>query len=135
MQSIDAPPELSVCNAVHLLQSLGALDEEEDLTDLGARLANMSIDPRVGKMILWSYILGCAGPTVSVACAMTYKDPFVLPANSDQRTEAKQAKLTLAQGSESDLIALLRALDGHKEAVSIGGMPAAHSLAQRAYLS
>lgn len=45
-QAIDPPPELSLRNAVQLLQSLGALDDEEELTDLGARLAGISIDPR-----------------------------------------------------------------------------------------
>ncbi len=45
-QAIDAPAELSLRNAVQLLQSLGALDEREELTDLGARLAGISIDPR-----------------------------------------------------------------------------------------
>lgn len=45
-QAIDAPAELSLRNAVQLLQSLGALDEGEELTDLGARLAGISIDPR-----------------------------------------------------------------------------------------
>ena len=45
-QAIDAPPELSLRNAVQLLQSLGALDDQEELTDLGARLAGISIDPR-----------------------------------------------------------------------------------------
>ncbi|CAN0457080.1 unnamed protein product, partial [Scytosiphon promiscuus] len=45
-KAIDAPPELSLRNAVQLLQSLGALDDQEELTDLGARLAGISIDPR-----------------------------------------------------------------------------------------
>ncbi|CAM9232255.1 unnamed protein product, partial [Choristocarpus tenellus] len=134
-QAIDPPPDLSLQNAVQLLESLGALDEDEDLTDLGTRLAGMSLDPRVGKMVLWSYLLGCAGPSVSVACAMTYKDPFVLPMNSSQRQEAKQAKLSLAQGTESDLIALLQALERHTEATSAGGQAAAGALAKRAYLS
>lgn len=50
LQAIDAPPELSLRNAVQLLQSLGALDEREDLTDLGARLAGISIDPRCDRV-------------------------------------------------------------------------------------
>ena len=45
-KAIDSPPELSVKNAVQLLQSLGALDDQEELTDLGSRLAGISIDPR-----------------------------------------------------------------------------------------
>lgn len=46
VQAVDPPPPLSLRNAVQLLQSLGALDDEEELTDLGARLAGISIDPR-----------------------------------------------------------------------------------------
>lgn len=48
-------------------------------------------------MVLWSYLLGCAGPALTAACAMTYKDPFVLPMNAAQRKEAKSAKISLAQ--------------------------------------
>ncbi|CAN0049242.1 unnamed protein product, partial [Ectocarpus fasciculatus] len=134
-QAIDAPAELSLRNAVQLLQSLGALDEGEELTDLGARLAGISIDPRVGKMVLWSYLLGCAGPALTSACAMTYKDPFVLPMNAAQRKDAKSAKIALAQGSESDLIALLTALERHADAKARGGAGAAASLARKGHLS
>ncbi|CAB1100894.1 unnamed protein product [Ectocarpus sp. CCAP 1310/34] len=134
-QAIDAPAELSLRNAVQLLQSLGALDEREELTDLGARLAGISIDPRVGKMVLWSYLLGCAGPALTSACAMTYKDPFVLPMNAAQRRDAKSAKIALAQESESDLIALLTALERHADAKAKGGAEAAASLARKGHLS
>lgn len=48
-------------------------------------------------MVLWAYLLGCAGPALTTACGMTYKDPFVLPANSEQSKQAKAAKLSLAQ--------------------------------------
>ncbi|CAM9415731.1 unnamed protein product, partial [Ectocarpus sp. 13 AM-2016] len=134
-QAIDAPAELSLRNAVQLLQSLGALDEGEELTDLGARLAGISIDPRVGKMVLWSYLLGCAGPALTSACAMTYKDPFVLPMNAAQRRDAKSAKIALAQESESDLIALLTALERHADAKAKGGAGAAASFARKGHLS
>lgn len=50
-------------------------------------------------MVLWSYLLGCAGPALTAACAMTYKDPFVLPTNAAEKKEAKAAKLALAQAS------------------------------------
>lgn len=41
----------------------------------------------------------------------------------------------LGQGSESDLIALLRALEGHADAKARGGAGAAASLARRGHLS
>ena len=58
---------------------------------------------RVGKMVLWSYLLGCAGPALTAACAMTYKDPFVLPMNASQRKDAKSAKIALAPVSYTHL--------------------------------
>lgn len=48
-------------------------------------------------MVLWAYLVGCAGPALTAACAMTYKDPFVLPMNAAERREAKAAKIALAQ--------------------------------------
>ncbi|KAG5188009.1 hypothetical protein JKP88DRAFT_262359 [Tribonema minus] len=130
------PHSLSVRNAVELLQSIGALDEREGVTDLGARLAQLSVDPRVGKMMLWAYMLGCAGTAVAVACAMSYKDPFVLPMSAAQKREAKAAKLALASGAESDLVALLRAMEGYASARrGGGGHGAAHAFADRNFLS
>lgn len=57
-------------------------------------------------MVLWSYLLGCAGPALTAACAMTYKDPFVLPMNPAQRKEAKSAKISLAQVRRRDSLLL-----------------------------
>lgn len=60
-------------------------------------------------MVLWSYMLGCVGPTLTAACAMTFKDPFVLPMHPAARKDAKAAKLALAQVSEESQRALAHA--------------------------
>jgi HrpA-like RNA helicase len=59
-RAMDAPHSLSVRNAVELLRDIGALDSTEFLTDFGGKLAQLSVDPRVGKMMLWAYLFGCA---------------------------------------------------------------------------
>ena len=51
-QSLDSPPETSVKAAVHLLQNLGALRPDEELTSLGRILAVLPVHPRNGKMLL-----------------------------------------------------------------------------------
>ena len=51
----------SVTNALDLLIALGAMDEDTtNLTRLGHCLSHLSVDPRLGKIIVWGYILGCA---------------------------------------------------------------------------
>lgn len=106
-----SPPHVkSVANALELLVDLGAiLPETNDLTTLGECLSVLSVEPRVGKMVLWSYLLGCARVTSSMAVAMSYKSPFVLPPTS-MRKAADAAKVQLSRGSESDQVTVLNAL-------------------------
>ena len=43
---------------------------------------------------------------------MGYRDPFVMPANEQQRAICNTVKANLAQGLPSDQIALLKAMEG-----------------------
>ena len=78
-KALDAPHQKSIANALELLVDLGAMDQEtHDLTDLGRCLAVLSLEPRVGKMVVWSYLLGCVRVACNMAVAMSYKSPFAL---------------------------------------------------------
>jgi len=51
--SLPEPPSpFSVTLAIEALKRLGALTEEENLTDLGSRLANLPVDPNLGKVLI-----------------------------------------------------------------------------------
>lgn len=73
-KALDAPHQKAVANALELLVELGAMDQEtNDLTALGQCLAVLSLEPRVGKMVIWSYLLGCVRVACNMAVAMSYK--------------------------------------------------------------
>lgn len=109
-KAITPPHEKSVSNALELLVDLGAmLPETNDLTTLGECLSVLSLEPRVGKMVIWSYLLGCARVASQMAVAMSYKSPFVLPPPA-MRREAEKMQLTLSNNSESDQITVLNAI-------------------------
>lgn len=57
------------------------LDEEEKpvLTALGFHLATLPVEPRVGKMMLYGAIFGCVEAAVTIAAAMSCRNPFVAP--------------------------------------------------------
>ena len=57
------------------VQQIDALDPFEDLTELGHHLADLPVEPRYGKMILYSVVLKCLDPILTIACALAYKDP------------------------------------------------------------
>lgn len=58
-----------------MLISLGVLDKTETLTPLGERVACLSCDPRLGKVLVLSAMFRCVLPMLSVAACLT-RDPF-----------------------------------------------------------
>ena len=62
-----------------MLQNLNALDNEEHLTPLGFHLAQLPMDPQMGKMILMGAIFSCLDPILSIAASLSFKDAFTIP--------------------------------------------------------
>jgi ATP-dependent RNA helicase DHX36 len=114
-KAMSAPHLKSVSNALELLVDLGAMQPEtNDLTALGECLAVLSLEPRVGKMVIWSYLLGCVRVASDMAVAMSYKSPFNLPQES-QRRAADAAKVQLSKNSESDQVTIHNVLEMRKQ--------------------
>merc|ERR1712176_1152962 len=65
-KAIDPPSSKAVSNALFLLRSLGALDDEEQLTPLGWKLALLPIHPSLGKMMLLGSFFDCMPELLSV---------------------------------------------------------------------
>ncbi|CAA0822531.1 RNA helicase family protein [Striga hermonthica] len=113
-KALQPPDPLAVENAVELLKTIGALDDKEELTPLGRHLSTLPLDPNIGKMLLMGSIFQCLNPALTIAAALAYRPPFVLPIN--RKDEAEEAKRAFAGDSCSDHIALLKAFEGWKDA-------------------
>ncbi|KAL3922622.1 MAG: hypothetical protein SGILL_002109 [Bacillariaceae sp.] len=134
-KAITPPHEKSIANALELLVSLGAmLPETNDLTTLGECLSVLSLEPRVGLMVIWSYLLGCSRVASNMAVSMSYKTPFVLPPPS-MRRDAEKAQLLLSNHSESDQITVLHALKKGDQLKKRSGQGAYRDWCRRNYLS
>uniref|UniRef100_A0A7N6C252 RNA helicase n=1 Tax=Anabas testudineus TaxID=64144 RepID=A0A7N6C252_ANATE len=110
-QVLDSPDQEAVRDAVRNLQDIGVLDKTETLTPLGERVACMSCDPRLGKVLVLGTMFRCVLPMLSVAACLT-RDPFH---NSLQnRTLVNKAKEILSGSSYSDYLVFSRAILGWK---------------------
>lgn len=90
------PPKLeAVSTALTRLMDIDALDSYEQLTELGFKLAQLPMDPSMGKTLIMGHMFGCFDPIVRISTATTYRDPFILPTGSQQRSEAKKARHAL----------------------------------------
>ncbi|BBN14246.1 tetratricopeptide repeat protein 7 [Marchantia polymorpha subsp. ruderalis] len=113
-KALQPPEAMAVQNAIDLLKTIGALDDKEDLTPLGSHLAQLPVDPKVGKMLLMGAVFQCLGPALTIAAALAHRDPFVLPI--ERKEEADESRRRFAGDTQSDHVALLRAYDSWQAA-------------------
>mmetsp|Transcript_22263 Transcript_22263/g.40442 ORF Transcript_22263/g.40442 Transcript_22263/m.40442 type:complete len:1182 (+) Transcript_22263:158-3703(+) len=102
----DPPDDTAVLFAEVALQDLGALDEGEHdgLTPLGRHLAALPCHPRLGKILVLGCLLGMEGPVLSIAAAMSVRNPMLTTQDQNKRQAWQAARLELTEqiGTRSD---------------------------------
>lgn len=105
--AIDAPPHVSVKDAMQSLVDIGALTPQQGITSLGRLLADIHIHPSLVKMIVMALIFKCLDPNIIAGVAITERDLWV--GTPELRHQVLQSKLGFAERSGSDLIATYNA--------------------------
>jgi ATP-dependent helicase HrpA len=100
---VEPPDRRSIADGVALLQELGALSDRA-LTPLGRRLAQLPIDPRLGRMLLEAEGNGCVREVLAITAALSIQDPRERPLEHQQAATEKHARF---RDPESDFITLL----------------------------
>jgi ATP-dependent helicase HrpA len=105
---LDPPDRRQVRDGIALLHELGALDPKAQpgkrLTALGRRLAQLPVDPRLGRMVLEADRLGCADEVIVIAAALSIQDPRVRPLEERAAAEQQHARF---KDERSDFLAFL----------------------------
>ena len=103
---MDPPAPETLMRALEVLNYLGALDDEGDMTDLGRQMAELPLDPQLSKMLICSPEYNCSEEIVSIVASMSVPQIFLRP-----RETAKAADEAKAQFVDptSDHITLLNA--------------------------
>ena len=97
---VEPPVTSSVKDALLLLRQIEAIDENEQLTLLGSKLAMMPLNPLLSKMAIMAALFKCLNPILSIVSVLNEKDPFVLTAYK-QRHLLDKARQNLADGEAS----------------------------------
>ncbi|AXE79132.1 ATP-dependent RNA helicase HrpA [Streptomyces atratus] len=106
---IDPPDHRNIRDGIQLLQELGALDPDEKdpkkrLTQLGRKLSQLPVDPRLARMVIEAERNGCAREVMVIAAALSIQDPRERP--SDKQTQADQQHARF-KDETSDFLAFL----------------------------
>jgi ATP-dependent helicase HrpA len=105
---IEAPSSRLVSDGYLLLQELGAVDSQRQITEIGLQLARLPLDPRVGRMILAAKREGCLNEILIIASVLSMQDPRERP--MDKREAADNAHAKFA-GEGSDFMSYLKLWD------------------------
>jgi ATP-dependent helicase HrpA len=101
---IDPPDRRAIADGRALLAELGALDADGRLTDTGRALAQLPLDPRLGRMVVEADRRGVLEEVLVIAAGLTIQDPRERPAEHQQAADQAHARFA---DEHSDFLALL----------------------------
>ncbi|MCX6905591.1 MAG: ATP-dependent RNA helicase HrpA, partial [Verrucomicrobia bacterium] len=105
---LDPPSPQAIQGAYQLLQELGAINEQLELTVLGRDLAWLPVDPAIGRMIIEAQEEKALSEVLVIAAGLSIQDPRERPLEKRETAETAHRRF---QHPQSDFLALLNIWD------------------------
>ena len=102
---VDPPQPKAIADGYALLNELGAVGDDNELTVIGRELARLPLDPRIARMLFAAQKERCLGEVLVIAAALSVQDPRERP--MDKQAAADQAQLRF-DDERSDFLAYLK---------------------------
>lgn len=125
---IDRPSGRAITDGYQLLNELGAVDDDNVLTPMGAELARLPLDPRVGRMILEARQRGALNEVLVIASALSLQDVRDRPMELQAQADQQHAKFDDEKSEFSGYLRLWQWLEESR-----GGHGTDHRLSNRQY--
>jgi pre-mRNA-splicing factor ATP-dependent RNA helicase DHX15/PRP43 len=116
---MDPPAPETLMRALELLNYLGALDDEGELTALGRNMADLPLDPQLSAVLLASPRFHCTREALGLVAMLSVPQPFVRPNQKDERIAADEAHAVFAHrdGDHLTLLNVLKSFQADPEAL------------------
>lgn len=88
---VEPPAPESLMRALELLNYLGALDDDGNLTEVGSLMSEFPVDPEIASILYHSGEYGCSDDIARICSMLSVQSPFLNP-NNDQRGRAMRAR-------------------------------------------
>ena len=138
---LEAPSRRAITDGYQLLQELGAMDEANELTALGAELAKLPLDPRVGRIILEARNRQALDEVLIIASALSVQDVRERPMDAQAQADQAHAPFDDEKSEFTSTLKLWQWLDDARggktpkahTAQAAAPAVATHKLSQRQY--
>ncbi|MEC4721160.1 ATP-dependent RNA helicase HrpA [Noviherbaspirillum sp. CPCC 100848] len=111
---IEPPLGRAIADGYQLLQELGAVDDDNQLTPLGRQLAKLPLDPRVGRMILAARDNAALNEVLIIAAALSVQDPRDRPMEAQEAADNAHKKFA---DDKSEFLSYLKIWKWFEEAI------------------
>jgi ATP-dependent helicase HrpA len=125
---IEPPPRRAIADGYDLLQELGAVDEQNELTQLGDELSRLPLDPRVGRMIIEARSRNALDEVLVIASALSVQDVRDRPMEAQQQADEAHKKFDDEKSEFSGYLKLWGWINAAR-----GGDGKEHKLSNRQY--
>jgi ATP-dependent helicase HrpA len=135
---IEPPQRRAIADGYDLLQELGAVDEYNELTELGAELSRLPLDPRVGRMIIEARSRNALDEVLIIASALSVQDVRDRPMEAQQQADEAHKKFDDEKSEFTGYLKLWKWINdtrgGQHDKVAQGGVRTdTHKLSNRQY--
>ena len=114
---IDPPAPRAIQDGYALLAELGAVDDENELTETGRQLAKVPVDPRIGRMVLAAKGENALREALVIGAALSVQDPRERPAERAGAADEAQKRF---DDEKSDFLSWLKLWRFFEEALQSG---------------
>lgn len=125
---IEEPSSRAITDGYQLLAELGAVDDANELTQIGQELSRLPLDPRVGRMILEARHRNALDEVLIIASAMSVQDVRDRPMEAQAQADQQHAKFDDDKSEFSGYLRLWKWINDAR-----GGHDATHKLSNRQY--
>jgi pre-mRNA-splicing factor ATP-dependent RNA helicase DHX15/PRP43 len=110
---LDPPSPETLMRALELLNYLGALDDEGNMTPIGHLIAEFPLDPQLAKMLVISPKYRCSNEILSIVAMLSIPQVFVRPPEARKQADDAHAAFAHVDG---DHLTLLNVYHAYKSA-------------------
>jgi len=118
---MDPPAPETLMRALELLNYLGALDDEGELTPAGALMADLPLDPQLAKLVVASPAFACSNEALTIVAMLSVPNAFVRPREAVKAADEAKAQFAHADGDHLTLLNVFHAYKQAAEAAAGGG--------------
>ena len=105
---IDPPKKEAIEQAIEKLKTLNALDEKENLTEIGKQMAELPLKPEQARMLIEAEKYGCTGSICTIVAMIGEKSVFTRPSKLEVEADMAHQNFKIPG---SDFLTLLNVWD------------------------